>query len=66
MPNLLTIGDVAAACGVKIHVARYAVAEYRIEPYQRVGIVRVWHPDQLPEIKSALQRIADRRRVNNA
>ena len=60
-PNLLTIRDVARACGVRVHQAKYAVAEYGIEPRQRAGIIRLWSEQDLPHIRSALARISARR-----
>ena len=58
--ELLTLGQVARACGVAPHRVKYAVAEYRIEPRQRAGILRLWAPDQLAAVKAALSRIARR------
>jgi hypothetical protein len=63
LPEFLTIRDVASACGVRMHQAKYAVDEYSIEPRQRAGIIRLFHRDQLPTIKSALARISGRREV---
>ena len=66
LPDLLTLTDVARACGVRKHRAKYAVDEYDIAPRQRAGVIRLWHRDQLPSIKSALARISGRREVSHA
>jgi hypothetical protein len=64
--RLLTLGDVARECGAKPSRVKYALTEYRIEPHQRAGILRLFHPEQIPEIKAALRRIANRREVARA
>ncbi|HZL34004.1 MAG TPA: hypothetical protein VFC78_01760 [Tepidisphaeraceae bacterium] len=65
--DLLTLGQVAGECGdVPLHRLRYAIEAYRIEPRQRAGILRLWHRDQLPELRSALARIGSRREVAHA
>jgi hypothetical protein len=56
--ELLTLGQVARACGVAPHRAKYAIAEYGIEPRQRAGILRLWAPEQVAAVKIALGRIA--------
>lgn len=56
--ELLTLGQVARACGVPPHRAKYAIAEYAIAPRQRAGILRLWAPEQVAEVKVALGRIA--------
>ena len=55
---LLTLGDVARACGVPPHRAKYAIAEYGIEPRQRAGILRLWAPEQVAAVRAALIRIS--------
>lgn len=60
-PNLLTLAEVARLVGVSQSRVKYAICEYRIEPRQRAGIIRLWHVDDLPKIKSALARIQSRR-----
>lgn len=59
----LTIRDVAKACGVRTHQAKYAAAEYDIAPRLRVGIIRLWSVEDLPRFRSVLSRIAGRREV---
>jgi hypothetical protein len=61
--QLLTLGDIARECGVRQHIAKYAIESYGIEPKQRAGILRLWSRDQLQSIKSAIRRIAQRREV---
>ena len=64
--DLLTVGDLARETGAKKHQVCYAIAEYRIDPAQRAGIIRLFHRNQLPMIRSALRRIAERREVARA
>lgn len=59
--NLLTLRDVAGRLGVRLHTAKYAVAEYEIAPRQRAGIIRLWSVDDLPTIEAAIRRVAGRR-----
>ena len=60
-PPLMTMRDAARRIGVATHRLRYAIDEHAIEPKQRAGIIRLYGPDQLPAMKSALRRIAERR-----
>lgn len=62
-PQFLTIRDVAKAVGVTQRRAGYAIDAYAIEPATRAGIVRLWTPDQLDTIRSAVKRIESRREV---
>jgi DNA-binding transcriptional MerR regulator len=64
--KLLTIRDVARECGVRVHRAKYAIAENGIEPHQRAGNMRLFSPQQIPVIKSALSRIENHREVLSA
>ncbi|MCY2953779.1 MAG: hypothetical protein NTU53_17640 [Planctomycetota bacterium] len=62
----LTITDVLRAIretqpGVSSSQLKYAINEYDIQPRHRIGIIRLWSPEDLPRIKSALNRIAGRR-----
>lgn len=59
--TLLTLGDLARACGVRLHAMKYALATYDVRPAQRAGIVRLFSAAQLPHIQSVLRRIAQRR-----
>ena len=61
-PTLLTLREITRLCpGFRLHQVKYAVDEYGIAPHSRVGIIRLWTEDDLPRIKSALHRIAQRR-----
>lgn len=60
-PELLTVGAIARATGQPLHKVRYAIDAYRIEPIQRAGILRLYSPDDLPRIRSAMIRISERR-----
>lgn len=53
----LTISDVARECGVRIHNVKYAAQEYAIAPAERVGIIRLWTPEQLPLFRAAFDQI---------
>jgi hypothetical protein len=65
-PEMLTIGDLSKVTGARKHQLNYAIEEYGIEPVQRAGIIRLFHRDQLPLIKSALRRIAGRKELAHA
>jgi predicted transcriptional regulator len=58
--SLLTVGAIARETGQPLHRVRYALESYRIEPLQRAGILRLFSREDLPRIKSALDRIANR------
>ncbi|MDB5322192.1 MAG: hypothetical protein JWN40_3823 [Phycisphaerales bacterium] len=64
--DLLTVGAIARETGQPLHRVRYALETYRIEPVQRAGILRLFSREDLPRIKSALMRIAERRGGTNA
>jgi hypothetical protein len=71
MNSLLTITDIEREIRadfpcVRRHHLTYALREYRIEPSQRAGIIRLWHRNQLDAIRGALVRIADRREATHA
>lgn len=63
---LMTVGQLAAECGVPTWRLTYALKAADIPPVQRVGILRVWSAEQLPEIRAAVERIASRREVAHA
>ena len=60
--ELLTLGQVAERLGEPIHRVKYAIDSYRIKPVTRIGILRCWAEDDLPQIRSALARVASNRR----
>lgn len=64
--DLLTLGQIASRLGVPVHRARYAIDLYKIQPVTRIGIIRVWQPDALERIASALRRIGNKGRASDA
>ena len=63
---LMTVGQLATECDVPIWRLTYALRAAGIAPVQRVGILRVWSSDQLPQIRAAVERIASRREAIGA
>ncbi len=61
MDQKLTLPEIARRLGEPLHRVRYAVETYRIEPSERIGIMRVWGEAQVAAIQSALRRIAQGR-----
>jgi DNA-binding transcriptional MerR regulator len=61
IPRLLTVSELAEQLGVSTHRLKYAIEQYKIEPTRRVGIIRVWAEDKVPQIVSALASIAAHR-----
>lgn len=61
---LLTVGAIARELRQPLHRIKYCLDAYSIEPIQRAGVLRLFSRDDLPRIKSALIRIAERRGVN--
>ena len=59
--RLLTLGQLAEAVSASTHKVKYAVDQYRIKPTMRIGILRVWSEDSIPQIENALARIASNR-----
>ena len=59
--RLLTVGAIARELGQPLHRIKYCIDAYAIEPIQRAGVLRLFSRDDLPRIKSALTRIAQRR-----
>jgi hypothetical protein len=59
--DILTMGDLRRETGEPEHRLKYALQTHNISPVARAGIVRLWARHQLPEIKSALTRTAERR-----
>lgn len=57
-PQLMTLGQLATEIGVPTWRLGYALKAAAIAPRQRVGILRVWGADQLPEIREAVKRTA--------
>lgn len=66
MAELLTIGDLARRPdfeGFSQQQISYAIQEYRIEPRQRAGIIRLFSESQVATILSALHRITKSTRL---
>ena len=63
MPDFLTIGGLRRIVQVPLHRIEYAIATYGPEPVGRVGIARVWSPQQLPDVVASLRRTSERSRV---
>jgi len=57
----LTVRDVARRLNEPTHRVIYAIREYRIESAHGVGIIRLFVPDQLPTIASAVKRVRERK-----
>lgn len=53
-PRFVSIRDIADRLDEPFYRVRYAVAKHKIEPVQRVGIVRLFSEDQIPAVKAAL------------
>ena len=58
--ELLTMRDLVKILGVPRYRIAYAAEIYNIEPAIRAGMVKLYRPDQIASIKSALQRTAQR------
>jgi hypothetical protein len=56
MGELLTISDIRRATGQPAHVINHARNRFGPEPAGRIGISRVWRPEDLPAIRESLQR----------
>jgi len=65
---LLTIGDIRRDARFGEYSKRqleYAIETLNIRPYGRVGIIRVFHPEQLPAIEKALRRTSRMHKPEN-
>ena len=58
--GLMTVGQVAERLEAPLHRVKYAIDAYGIAPAGRVGILRVWSEDDLPQIRNALRRTEER------
>ena len=63
--KLLTVGDLAKVLRRSNHQVTYAIARSGIEPVQRAGVIRLFHPAQVNDVKSALQRTAGQTEVRH-
>jgi DNA-binding transcriptional MerR regulator len=59
--QLMTIGELAERLDVSTHRIKYAIDQYRIKPTRRVGIIRVWSENAIPQIENALDCISRKR-----
>lgn len=60
MTHLLTLGDVARRLGVPRARLDYALDKAGIHERDRVGILRLYSPDQVPVIQAALTTVRTR------
>jgi len=56
MDSVLTISDLRRITGQPAHVINHAVSRHGPSPRGRVGIARVWLPEDLPRIVTSIQR----------
>ena len=59
-PNAFTISQIANALGVEVYRLNYVIGKFRIKESYRVGIARVYGPDELALIKDGLTNINKR------
>ena len=55
--DLITLGTVARQLGIPRHRVSYAIERAGIEERGRAGILRLFAPDQLAEIRAAVEAI---------
>lgn len=55
--NLLTVGQIADVLKEPPARIAYIISKYRLKPIQRVGIIRLFGPEQLKAIKEGLYNI---------
>lgn len=59
--DLMTIRDVLRHFpGIELHALKHAIARADIQAARRVGIIRMFSPDQLPAIERALRSTSRR------
>lgn len=58
--ELLTLGQVSNRLDVPQHRVKYAISMAQIEPVARVGILRVFSPNQLLQIETAIRAVRTR------
>jgi hypothetical protein len=56
--KLMTVGTIARDEKIPLHRLNYALASSNIEPQQRAGVIRLFSPDQMDEIRAAIKRTA--------
>jgi len=52
--ELVTVGMIADRLGEPIPRVAYIIAKYRLKPVSRVGIIRLFSPDQIEAIRRGL------------
>jgi hypothetical protein len=62
MISLLTLSDLRKHFGKPSHQINHAIERYGPEPAYRVGMTRVWVPEQLDDIRDSLQKTSGRNR----
>jgi hypothetical protein len=58
MGDILSIADLREITGLPTHTINYALNRYGPKPTGRLGIVRIWRREDLPQIQEALQKTA--------
>ena len=55
--DLYTVGDLSREWGIRRDRLAYAIGRADIQPARRIGITRLFTPEQLPAIKAAVMRV---------
>jgi hypothetical protein len=58
MGEFLTISDLRRLTGEPAHRINHVIGRFGPEPAGRIGISRVWRPDQVAAVKESLRRTA--------
>lgn len=57
--NLVTIGDIADALGVKIHRVRHYLETRKVAPVTKIGGYRVWNRSVIGQVRQGLNPEGD-------
>ncbi len=60
MGEFLTISDLRRITGEPAHRINHALVRFGPDPAGRIGIARVWRPDQVPAIQESLKKTSKR------
>jgi hypothetical protein len=60
MGDFLTIRDIRRATNEPAHVINHALDRFGPAPVGRIGIARVWRPEDLPAIRESLRKTSIR------
>ncbi len=60
MGEFLTISDLRRITGEPAHRINHALNRFGPEPAGRIGIARVWRPDQVPALQESLRKTSER------